>query len=256
VRTKTTDTEANAMTTDLNGKAAIVTGGSKGIGYAIAESLAAAGANVTITARNEDELRRAAEALNANGGGRVIGLRCDQRRHEEVKRMVERTVEEFDRLDILINNAGVGGFGPVGEFPVEKWDQILETNLSGVFYCCHEALPHLKKHGDAWIINIASLAGKNPFAGGAAYNASKFGLVGFSEALMLDVRPYGVRVNYIMPGSVNTDFSGPSASRPDADNDWKTQPEDIARLVMDLIAMPFRSLPSRIEIRPTQPPKK
>jgi 3-oxoacyl-[acyl-carrier protein] reductase len=201
-------------------------------------------------------LNQAAGALTSEGGGRVIGVRCDQRSRDEVRQMVERVVGEFGRLDILVNNAGVGGFGAVGELPVEKWDQIIETNLSGVFYCCHEALPHLKQSGDAWIINIASLAGKNPFAGGAAYNASKFGLVGFSEALMMDVRHHGIRVNYIMPGSVNTDFGGPGSTRSDGSNDWKIQSEDIATLVMDLLAMNSRSLPSRIEIRPSQPPKK
>jgi 3-oxoacyl-[acyl-carrier protein] reductase len=244
------------MATELGGRAAIVTGGSKGIGYAIAQALAAAGVDVAITARNEEELNRAADALTSEGGGRVIGVRCDQRSRDEVRQMVERVVGEFGRLDILVNNAGVGGFGAVGELPVEKWDQIIETNLSGVFYCCHEALPHLKRSGDAWIINIASLAGKNPFAGGAAYNASKFGLVGFSEALMMDVRHHGIRVNYIMPGSVNTDFGGPGSARSDGSNDWKIQSEDIATLVMDLLAMNSRSLPSRIEIRPSQPPKK
>jgi 3-oxoacyl-[acyl-carrier protein] reductase len=242
------------MAIDLSGRAAIVTGGSKGIGYAVAEALAAAGAGVVITARNEEELQRAAETLTARGGGRVVGIRCDQRSHDEVREMVRRAVEELGRVDILINNAGVGGFGAVGELPVEKWDQVIDTNLSGVFYCCHEALPHLKRSGDAWIINIASLAGKNPFAGGAAYNASKFGLVGFSEALMLDVRHDGIRVNYIMPGSVDTEFSGPNASG--KDNSWKTHPDDIAELVMDLLAMNSRSLPSRIEIRPSRPPKK
>jgi 3-oxoacyl-[acyl-carrier protein] reductase len=151
-----------------------------------------------------------------------------------------------------VNNAGVGAFGAIGELEVQRWDQVIETNLSGVFYCCHEALPHLRKSGDAWIINIASLAGKNPFAGGAAYNASKFGLVGFSEALMLDVRHDGIRVNYIMPGSVNTEFGGPTRG----DAEWKIQSEDIAELVIDLLAMPSRTLPSRIEVRPSRPPKK
>jgi 3-oxoacyl-[acyl-carrier protein] reductase len=240
------------MRVDLGGRAAIVTGGSKGIGYAVAEALVDAGADVVVTARNESELAAAAESLSARGGGRAVGIRCDQRRHEEVARMIERTVSELGRLDILINNAGVGAFGAIGELPVEKWDQVLETNLSGVFYCCHEALPHLRKSGDAWIINIASLAGKNPFAGGAAYNASKFGLVGFSEALMLDVRHDGIRVNYIMPGSVNTEFGGPSGGGAD----WKIQSEDIAELVIDLLAMPSRTLPSRIEVRPSRPPRK
>lgn len=241
------------MRVDLQGKAAIVTGSSKGIGYEIARSLAEAGANVAITARNEAEVEEAAEKLSALGGGRVIGVPCDVRKHEEVRRLVERTVAEFDVLDILVNNAGVGGFASVEEMSVEKWDQILETNISGVFYACHEAIPHLKKREDAWIINIASLAGKNAFSGGAAYNASKFALVGFSEALMQDVRHDGIRVNYIMPGSVNTHFfeGGPSEK-----NAWMLQPEDIAELVMDLLAFPSRALPSRIEVRPSQPPKK
>lgn len=244
------------MTNDLQGRAALVTGGSKGIGYGIARQLVEAGVDVAISARSEEELQRAAAELNERGGGRAIGIRCDQRQHDEVARLVERTVREFDRLDILVNNAGVGAFGAVGELSVEKWDQVIETNLSGVYYCCHEAIPHLKRSGDAWIINIASLAGKNPFAGGAAYNASKFGLVGFSEALMLDVRHLGIRVNYIMPGSVDTDFSGPGGRHGERQTDWMIHPEDIAELVMDLLAMPARSLPSRIEIRPTRPPRK
>jgi 3-oxoacyl-[acyl-carrier protein] reductase len=150
----------------------------------------------------------------------------------------------------------VGAFGAVGELAVEKWDQVIETNLSGVFYCCHHALPHLSRAGESWIINIASLAGKNPFAGGAAYNASKFGLVGFSEALMMDVRHRGIRVNYIMPGSVASEFAGPSGSHGSGDTDWMIQPEDIAQLVLDLLAFPARTLPSRIEVRPSRPPKK
>jgi 3-oxoacyl-[acyl-carrier protein] reductase len=244
------------MRIDLSGKAAIVTGGSKGIGYGIAKALAEAGAGVAISARNEGELRRAAEVLDREAAGRVIGIQCDVRRHPDVQRLVEATVGEFGGLDILVNNAGVGGFGAIGELPVEKWDQVIETNLSGVFYCCHEAIPHLKRRSDSWIINIASLAGKNPIAGGAAYNASKFGLVGFSEALMMDVRHHGIRVNYIMPGSVATEFSGPSARQPGHGDDWKIQPEDIAELVIDLLAMPARTLPSRIEVRPTRPPKR
>jgi 3-oxoacyl-[acyl-carrier protein] reductase len=238
---------------DLSGKSAIVTGSSKGIGYAIAEALADAGADVVVSARDADEVESAAARLDERGGGRAIGVVCDVRDHKNVAQLIGSAVENFGGLDILINNAGVGGFAAVGELPVEKWDQVIETNLSGVFYCCHEAIPHMRKRGDAWIINIASLAGKNPFAGGAAYNASKFGLVGFSEALMLDVRHHGIRVNYIMPGSVATYFNDHRPSDKDA---WKIQPEDIAQLVMDLLAFPSRTLPSRIEVRPSQPPKK
>lgn len=241
------------MTTELKGKTAIVTGGSKGIGLAIARSLAQAGVGVVISARHEDEVQEAARRLTEEGGARVVGVAADMRKLDDVRRMTERAAEEFGGVDILVNNAGVGAFAPADELDPEKWDQVIETNLSGVFYCCHAALPHLKKSGEAWIINIASLAGKNPFAGGTAYNASKFGLVGFSEALMLDVRDHGIRVNYIMPGSVATYFNDHTPSDADA---WKIQPEDIAELVMELVRFPSRSLPSRIEIRPSRPPKK
>jgi 3-oxoacyl-[acyl-carrier protein] reductase len=241
------------MGVDLKGKAAIVTGGSKGIGYSIAESLAGAGASVLICARNEQEVTDAARRLSEAGGGRVVGIACNMRSYQEVKGLVERAVQEFDGLDILVNNAGVGSFAPVDQTPVEEWEKIIETNLSGVFYACHEAIPRMERRGGGWIINIASLAGKNPFAGGAAYNASKFGLVGFSEAMMLDVRHQGIRVSYIMPGSVATYFNDHEPSDKDA---WKIQPEDIAQIVMDLLATPDRTLPSRVEVRPSRPPKK
>lgn len=241
------------MSVDLRGKTAIVTGSSKGIGYAIAEALAAVGANVLVSARNAEAVAKAARALDRVGNGRVLGVQCDVRQHDDVRRLVGRAVEEFDGVDILVNNAGVGTFAPIDELPVERWKQIVETNLDGVFYACHEAIPHMKRRGGGWIINIASLAGKYPMAGGTAYNASKFGLVGFSEALMLDVRHHGIRVNYIMPGSVATYFNDHTPNEEDA---WKIQPEDIARLVMDLLEMPARSLPSRIEIRPTRPPQR
>jgi NAD(P)-dependent dehydrogenase (short-subunit alcohol dehydrogenase family) len=241
------------MRLDLKGKTAVVTGSSKGIGYSIAEALAAAGANVTVSARNEAEVDGAAKALDSAGEGRVIGVACDVRKHDDVKRLIGATVETFGGMDILVNNAGVGAFAPMGELSPEEWSSVIETNLNGVYFACHEALPHLKAKGDAWIINIGSLAGKNPFPGGAAYNASKFGLVGFSEALMLDVRHDGIRVNYIMPGSVATYFNDHSPSEADA---WKIQPEDIAELVMDLLAMNSRTLASRIEVRPSKPPRK
>jgi 3-oxoacyl-[acyl-carrier protein] reductase len=241
------------MAVELRGKTSVVTGSSKGIGYAIAESLARAGANVLVSARNAEEVTKAARTLDGLGHGRVIGVACDVRQYDDVRRLIGRAVEEFDRVDILVNNAGVGAFAAVEELSIEQWQQMIETNLSGVFYACHEAIPHMKRRGGGWIINIASLAGKNPFAGGSAYNASKFGLVGFSEAMMLDVRQHGIRVNYIMPGSVATYFNDHSPSEEDA---WKIQPEDIAQIVMDLLEMPARTLPSRIEVRPSQPPKK
>jgi NAD(P)-dependent dehydrogenase (short-subunit alcohol dehydrogenase family) len=238
------------MGLDLQGRTAIVTGSSKGIGYAIAEALAGANANVVVSARKPAEVTEAARKLEKAGNGRILGIPCDVSRLEDVTRLVNETATTLGGIDILINNAGIGTFAPVDELDPAQWDRLIATNLSGVFYCCHEALPHLKRSGDAWIINIASLAGKNPFAGGAAYNASKFGLVGFSEALMLDVRQQGVRVNYIMPGSVNTWFGD---KQPKEENDWMIQPEDIAELVMGLLAFPANALPSRIEVRPSKP---
>ena len=161
--------------------------------------------------------------------------------------------QDLGGLDVLVNNAGVGRFGTVDEMSPEHWHQVIETNLNGVYYACHESIPHLKARGGGWIINIGSLAGKNPFAGGAAYNASKFGLLGFSEAMMLDVREHGIRVCCIMPGSVDTHFNN---KQPSPENAWMIQPEDIARLVMELLAFPENALPSRIEIRPTRVNKK
>ena len=237
----------------LDGKTAVVTGGSKGIGYSIAEYMARAGANVVISARNASEVKAAADRLNGLGAGTVTGVQADVRSYEDVQRMIEAAAELGDGLDILINNAGVGGFAPVDQISVDLWHSIIETNLNGVFYCCREAVPHMRKRGAGWIINIGSLAGKNPFAGGAAYNASKFAIVGFSEAMMLDVREDNIRTSYIMPGSVATYFNDHTPNEADA---WKIQPEDIAQIVMDLLAMNPRTLPSRVEVRPSRPPKR
>ena len=240
------------MDLDLRGKTAVVTGSSKGIGYAIAEALATAGANVVVCARNAEEVARAARELDERGHGRVVGVPCDMREYDHVRRLIGRAVEEFDGLDVLVNNAGVGGFAAVQEMTVEHWHSIIETNLNGVFYACHEAIPHMTRRGGGWIINIGSLAGKNAFPGGAAYNASKFGLIGFSEALMQDVRQQDIRVSYVMPGSVATHFNDHTPDEKDA---WKIQPEDIAQIVMDLLATPARTLPSRVEVRPSKPNK-
>lgn len=237
------------MAEDLAGRTAIVTGSSKGIGYSIAEALARANANVVVSARKEAEVTEAARRLESLGSGRVLGIPADVSRLEDVRRLVAETVGTLGGLDVLVNNAGFGIFAPVDEISPEAWDRLIGTNLSGVFYCCREAIPHLRKSPDAWIINIASLAGKNPFAGGAAYNASKFGLVGFSEALMLDVRQQGIRVNYIMPGSVNTYFND---NEPSDEGAWKIQPEDIGQVVLDLLSLPKNSLVSRVEMRPAR----
>lgn len=238
---------------DLKGKTAIVTGGSKGIGRAIAESLVKAGVNVSISARDRIEVDRAAAELNAVGPGRAAGFVCDVRDDTQVKIYVAQTVERFGGLDILVNNAGVGLFAPVESMSVDDFRAVIETNLCGVFYCCHEAIPLMKKRGGGYIINISSLAGSNPHPRMAAYNASKFGLNGFSEALMQEVRHDNIKVSYIMPGSVNTEFGG---DVPSDEKSWQLSPKDIAQVVMDLLNYHKRALPSRIEIRPSQPPKK
>ena len=222
------------------GKVAVVTGGSKGIGYAIAEALVRAGASVAVSARNAEEVAAAAVRLNALGKGRAAGVPCDVRSPEAVNELIRRAVAEFGGLDILVNNAGVGHFAPAAELPVERWQQMIETNLSGAFYCCREAIPHLRRRGGGWIINIGSLASKNPIAGGTAYNASKFGLLGFSEALLLDVRHDNIRVSCLMPGSVATQFNDHVPGDADA---WKIQPEDVAGVVLSLLEVPGRTMP-------------
>ena len=231
---------------DLTGKVVVVTGGTKGIGRAIVEAVLEKGAKVVLGARTAEDVERAGAEL----GDGVRGVVCDVRRPEDCRKLVEAATSSFGGLDVLVNNAGVGRFERVDALAVEDWDAVIETNLSGVFYCTSAAIPALKERGGGWIINIGSLAGKNAFPGGAAYNASKFGLIGFSEALMQEVRHDGIRVSYIMPGSVAT----PGFSTGEAE--WKIQPEDIGAIVLDLLATPDRTLPSRVEVRPSRPPKK
>lgn len=246
---------------ELTGKCAIVTGGTKGIGRAIAEALLGRGVAVTISARTAADVERVSGELNdgqfvsrpapaAEDRGRALGIACDVRRPDDCRRLVDEAVAAHGGLDILVNNAGIGFFAPVEEMGVEDWQRVIETNLNGVFYCSHFAIPHLKRGGGGWIINIGSLAGKNAFPRGAAYNASKFGLVGFTEALMQEVRHDGIRVSSIMPGSVATGFTHPT---PGAGDDWKVQPQDIAQIVLDLLDTPERTLPSRVEVRPSRP---
>jgi 3-oxoacyl-[acyl-carrier protein] reductase len=237
----------------LAGKSAVVTGGSKGIGRSIAEALVNEGVHVCISARNAAELEAAKQALEKSGSARVVGFVCDVREHAQVKSLIARTVDEFGGLDILVNNAGIGKFASVEEMPVEDFRAILETNLFAVFYCCHEAIPYLKQNDGGHIINISSLAGANPHPKMAAYNASKFGLNGFSEALMQEVRHDNIKVSYIMPGSVNTEFGGDT---PDDTKSWQLQPGDISRVVISLLQQDDRALSSRVEIRPSKPPKK
>jgi 3-oxoacyl-[acyl-carrier protein] reductase len=232
----------------LDRTVALVTGGSKGIGFAIARALVSAGASVVITGRDRQDLDRAQAEL----GPRACAVAADVRQPAEVQAAVREPVDRFGGLDVLVNNAGVGLFKNAADLSLAEWQTVIDTNLTGVFYCCHAAIPHLRQRGGGWIINISSLAGTNPFAGGTAYCASKAGLNAFSEALMQEVRYDNIRVSYVMPGSVATGFSGRSrADRPD----WKIQPEDVAQVVIDLLQMPARSLPSRIELRPSRPQK-
>jgi NAD(P)-dependent dehydrogenase (short-subunit alcohol dehydrogenase family) len=231
----------------LDGKLAVVTGGTRGIGRAIAQGLLDAGANVAICSRSDEACERAANEL-VSSGGRCIGAPCDVTKPEQVSAFFEYVDQHLGGLDILINNAGVGTFKPVSDLTVDEWRRVIDTNLSGVFYCCREAIPRLRKRGSGFVVNISSLAGKNPFAGGAAYNASKFGLNGFSEAMMLDHRYDNIRVSYVMPGSVATGFVSGKA-------DWKIAPADIAQIVIDILRLPERTLVSRVEVRPSKPRK-
>jgi 3-oxoacyl-[acyl-carrier protein] reductase len=235
----------------LSGKTAVVTGGTKGIGFAIAESLMTAGANVYICGRNGADVAAAIRRLSALG--KAAGGDCDVRDEGRVSLMLGECERVFGGVDILVNNAGVGFMGrTVEEMPADEFRSTLETNLFGVYYACHHVIPMMKRRGGGYIINMSSLAGQNAHPQMAAYNASKFGLNGFSEALMQEVRHSNIKVSYICPGSVNTEFGGDTPSEEKA---WQLQPADIAAVVMDLLAMNDRALPSKIEIRPSQPLK-
>lgn len=236
---------------DLKSKACIVTGSTKGIGRATAAALAEGGADVVVSARSGNDVDRVVREIDGLGGGRTIGVVCDVRDPEACQRLVDRTTEELGRLDVLVNNAGWGLFAPIQEMSLKDWRGQIDTNLGGVFYCSKAAIPHLSATGDGWIINIGSLASRNSFAGGVGYNASKFGLLGMSEAMMLDLRYEDIRVSLIMPGSVATDFGGQDGGG----EDWKLHSDDVAQAVIDLLAFPGRALPSRIEMRPSQPRK-
>ena len=237
---------------NLEGKAAVITGGSKGIGYAIAEALAKAGASVYICSRTRHELEYAIERLSEIGT--AAGTLCDVRDEANVVAVLESCQRHFGGIDILVNNAGVGYMNrTVEETKPEEFRETLETNLFGVFYSCHHVIPKMRARGGGYIINISSLAGQNAHPGMAAYNASKFGLNGFSEALMQEVRHDNIKVSYICPGSVNTYFGGDTPSDEKA---WQLQPADIAQVVLDLLNMDGRALPSKVELRPSKPPKR
>ena len=235
---------------DLTGRAAIVTGSTKGIGLAIAEQLAHAGASVAVSARSEGDVADVAARLAEESVGQIVGLPCDIRDPNDCARLIDDAVELLGSLDILVNNAGLGIFDSIQDLSVEDWQTQIETNLGGVFYCSKSAIPHLSATGDGWIINIGSLAGRNTFAGGTGYNASKFGLLGMTEAMMLDVRYDDVRVSLIMPGSVNTYFRGREQA---AERDWRLEADDCALAVMQLLDFPKQAHVSRVEMRPSQP---
>jgi NAD(P)-dependent dehydrogenase (short-subunit alcohol dehydrogenase family) len=236
------------MSKRLEGKTAIVTGGTRGIGRAVVEALLREGAQVAFCGRTEDGVRAALQELGADR--KAFGAEADVRTADSVAKFVGRVEEVFGGVDILVNNAGVGVFQPVADLTPEEWDRVIGTNLTGVFHFCRTCLPLFRKRGGGQIVNISSLAGRNPFAGGSAYNASKFGLNGFSEAMMLDHRQENVRVSLIAPGSVDTEFS-PRAGG----GDWKIAAADVAEVAIAILTMPARTLVSLVEMRPSKPKK-
>jgi NAD(P)-dependent dehydrogenase (short-subunit alcohol dehydrogenase family) len=232
-------------------KVALITGGSKGIGFGVAEALLKLGMRVAITSRNLDSAEKAATELKKTGSGEVLALEADVREYKSQEKAVKKVIDTWGQLDVLVANAGVGHFAPIEELSIEDWQATIDTNLTGVFYSIKSSIEGLKK-SEGYIITISSLAGTNFFAGGTAYNASKFGVTGFTQAAMLDLRKHGIKVSTIMPGSVATHFNDHEPSKEDA---WKIQKEDIGELVVDLLKMNPRSLPSKIEVRPSMPPK-
>ena len=233
-------------------KTALITGGTKGIGYAIAESMLNEGINVVITGRNQSTVDKAVKSLSMVDKGQILGIEADVSNLASQQLSVDKTIEKFGSLDILIANAGVGHFASIEDLTPEQWQQTIDVNLTGVFNSIKASVEGLKQ-SQGYFITIASLAGTNFFAKGAAYNASKFGLVGFTQAVMLDLRNYGIKTTTIMPGSVSTHFNGNQPSEKDA---WKIQPEDIGQMVVDLLKIHPRTLPSKIEVRPSMTSKK
>lgn len=237
-------------TNQLKGKVAYITGGSKGIGYGIAKALLEQGMNIAISGRNLSTVTEASRQL-CSDESHILAIESDVSHSKPEKDAIDQIIKKFGKLDLLVANAGVGHFAPIDELSEASWHETINTNLSGVFHSVKAAIEPLKKT-KGYIITVASLAGTNFFENGAAYNASKFGLVGFSQAIMLDLRKYEIKVSTIMPGSVTSHFNGHEPSAADA---WKIQPEDIGELVVDLMRMNPRALPSKIEIRPSNPVK-
>ncbi|WP_027127073.1 SDR family oxidoreductase [Gelidibacter mesophilus] len=239
---------------NLKDKVALITGGSKGIGYGVALSLLNEGVNVAITSRSEASAKEAATELTkkSKSSAKAIGVMADVRKYESQQDAVKQVLSKFGQLDIVVANAGLGHFASIEDLTPEQWQETIDTNLSGVFYTIKSSLEALKK-SKGYFISISSLAGTNFFAGGSAYNASKFGVTGFTQSVMLDLRQHNIKVSTIMPGSVSTHFNG---NEPDDKDAWKIQSEDIGELVIDLVKMNERTLPSKIEVRPTMPPSK
>ena len=236
----------------LKGKVALITGGTKGIGFGIAQTLLNEEINVAITGRSESSTNKASQMLNeaTNSAGKAIGIVADVRDYKSQVDAVKSVIDIFGKLDIVIANAGLGYFNSVEDITNQQWQETIDTNLTGAFYTLKACCDALKKTR-GYYITISSLAGTNFFAGGSAYNASKFGLTGFTQAAMLDLRKYDIKVSTIMPGSVSTHFNNNEPSNKDS---WKIQIEDIGELVVDLLKMNPRTLPSKIEVRPTRPP--
>jgi 3-oxoacyl-[acyl-carrier protein] reductase len=230
-------------------KTLLITGGSKGIGYGIAEVMIRAGWNAAITGRNQAQVEAAAAQLNTIRKDSALGIVADVRNLAHQQAAVAQVLNTWGQLDVMVANAGIGHFGSIETLTDEQWRETMDTNLTGVFYSVKASVEALKKT-KGYIITIASLAGTNFFAGGSAYNASKFGLVGFTQAIMLDLRAHGIKVGTIMPGSVATYFAG---HVPNESDGWKIQPEDVGQMVLDLLNMNPRTLPSKIEVRPSAP---
>jgi 3-oxoacyl-[acyl-carrier protein] reductase len=233
-------------------RVALVTGGTRGIGAAVARRLAQDGFSVVISGHSKDSVARAVEEF-AKEGISAAGRAADARSQEDQSALVRFVDEQKGRLDVLVNNAGIGGFAPVDEISTDDFRAIVETNLFGPFYAIRAAAPVMRRHGGGFIVNIASLASVNAFAGGSAYNASKFGLLGLSESAMLDLRHGGIRVAAVLPGSVATEFGGSHGGR---ESSWMLTADDVAQAVADLVRFPDRAIPSRIDLRPSKPPKK
>ncbi len=236
---------------DISQKVIYITGGSKGIGYGIAEACLAKGMRVAISSRTLSNAQSAANRLDPDGE-RILAIESDVRSLESEQRAIQQIIDRWGKLNVLVANAGIGHFAPIQDMTPEQWHEVIDINLTGVFNSVKASIPALQET-EGYIMTIASLAGTNFFAGGAAYNASKFGLVGFTQAIMLDLRHTGINTTTIMPGSVATYFNDHQPSEADA---WKIQPEDIGKIVVDLLEMHPRTLPSKIEVRPSRPPRR